>query len=545
MLDYCCELSPIVQNGGVYGNINIYGNGASCTPEAIRNCSEGGLDCVGDFILTGREVANFQCRTIDGSLTIIGGTLLDSLKVLQSVTGDLTIEGTSAYNLNGLQNLRYVGGTVTIRNNPLLFNIQSLLNLQNVGGDILVENNEWLSSVRGIETIENPGGDLVIQDNPLLDYCCELDVLLPRIPGTVLIVNNGSQCTPDGISVCDPEEGECIGDVYVNNQEEAEAFDCQTVTGDFTLMASAPFGAGNLPMLKNVEGDFYLRIDYEEFTGLENVQSVGGILVPGPYFNSGASINLDGFSGLETLGGFSSGLVFYDGQLSSVTGTVHFIDLGYATRFENPDWIPQVNRIDSLVLTVIDENVDTDDLFRRVPEDGDIYISSPFLTDLSGLSGKSQLNSLDITSGQLESLAGMEDLRMLNKFSMRFVDVDDCCPLYGLLTEGSITDFTFEGNTCTIDEILENCAPPEVMEFSVYPNPVNSGNVTVDWEGDEKASTTIQVLDNFGKLVYEQTLSAIRGRRTAQLEIDNLPNGTYLVRIITGEQVELRRMIRE
>lgn len=117
-----------------------------------------------------------DCSSLQGlnNLTSIGALFISRLENLSNFEGlngltnidnDLVIGGASInenlnlLNLNGLDNLVYVGGNVNIWNNPQLQNINGLSNLQSVNGEYLrVRANVSLSNLCGLTNIVANGG---------------------------------------------------------------------------------------------------------------------------------------------------------------------------------------------------------------------------------------------------------------------------------------------------------------------------------------------------------------------------------------------------
>jgi len=159
------------------------------------------------------QIDNFStdypdCTEIEGDVRIghfMSGTGMNDLSGLSQITtisGDLTIQNTSATNLTGLENLESVGGSISIRSNWDLQTIDALSNLESVGGQYLIiqhnlfledmkafeytdfqlnyvsitYNNE-LTDLDGLQGIKSVNGDLAITDNSSLTSLAGLDSL--------------------------------------------------------------------------------------------------------------------------------------------------------------------------------------------------------------------------------------------------------------------------------------------------------------------------------------------------------------------------------
>ena len=63
-----------------------------------------------------------------------------------------------------------------------------------------------------------------------------------------------------------------------------------------------------------------------------------------------------------------------------------------------------------------------------------------------------------------------------------------------------------------------------------YPNPTKSA-LNVNYESIDDASLNIQVLDMTGKVHLTKQMEGLKGDNNIRLDIDNLPNGAYFMRI--------------
>ncbi|MBS1742183.1 MAG: T9SS type A sorting domain-containing protein [Bacteroidetes bacterium] len=82
------------------------------------------------------------------------------------------------------------------------------------------------------------------------------------------------------------------------------------------------------------------------------------------------------------------------------------------------------------------------------------------------------------------------------------------------------------------------------FNVSVYPNPVVS-NSEVDINLNEAGRINIQLFDATGKLISASVLEGVKGLNTHPLNMSKLSSGTYMVRIIAGEQVQTIPVIKK
>jgi hypothetical protein len=68
-------------------------------------------------------------------------------------------------NLNGLSELKYIGGNLTINDISNLKSLAGLENLKSIGGDLWISHNLDLNSLTGLENLTSIGGELTITHN--------------------------------------------------------------------------------------------------------------------------------------------------------------------------------------------------------------------------------------------------------------------------------------------------------------------------------------------------------------------------------------------
>lgn len=144
---------------------------------------------------------------IIGTLTINGANSIVDLSPLSSLTkvgtgvnfgmgSGIFIENNNLLpNLNGLDNLNQVIGTLQIVNNDLLINLSEFSNLTKILGNVEtglnINDNESLQDLSGLEPLNLlESGNLQIRNNPNLTSILELEYL--AIGGYIVIENNPS-----------------------------------------------------------------------------------------------------------------------------------------------------------------------------------------------------------------------------------------------------------------------------------------------------------------------------------------------------------------
>jgi hypothetical protein len=112
---------------------------------------------------------SFICftQTYSGDLTLNTQAELDAFNYT-NVTGSLIIEPNTRRsdlisNLDGLNSLNSIGGTLTIRRNTDLTNLEGLSSLTSVGGSLNISENTILTSLNGLHNINSIGESLLIE----------------------------------------------------------------------------------------------------------------------------------------------------------------------------------------------------------------------------------------------------------------------------------------------------------------------------------------------------------------------------------------------
>jgi len=95
-----------------------------------------------------------------------------------SIIGDVNIEGatsSSIQSINGLAQIRSIGGNLRIANNDDLINLFGFENLTNLDGDLLIFSNQNLEDISAFEDLHDIGGYLHISSNYSLEDLTGLD----------------------------------------------------------------------------------------------------------------------------------------------------------------------------------------------------------------------------------------------------------------------------------------------------------------------------------------------------------------------------------
>ena len=171
-----------------------------------------GLGCLPEGITfeTQEQIDNFQinhpnCLEIEGDVEISGNeiTNLNGLNILSAIGGSLYIwECGSLTSLTGLNNLSYIGDDLYIGGldvgNPLLNSLTGLDNLTTIGGDLVILNNPVLTSLLGLGNLISVNGFFSMGNNHSLSCLSGLGSLL-SIEGWFGIFDHDDLTTLSGL----------------------------------------------------------------------------------------------------------------------------------------------------------------------------------------------------------------------------------------------------------------------------------------------------------------------------------------------------------
>jgi uncharacterized repeat protein (TIGR01451 family) len=161
------------------------------------------------MLTTQAEIDNFSvnypgCTVVEGYLIIqqnfSGGAIanLNGLSQLTTVQSDFSLYNLKVADLNGLENLSYVGGYAFIGDNENLTNLQGLNGLKKIEKGIYIRNNAQLASLQGLDRLREIGAELTIETNPALVSLDGLDSL-KSIGGDLQINHNDKLANLNGL----------------------------------------------------------------------------------------------------------------------------------------------------------------------------------------------------------------------------------------------------------------------------------------------------------------------------------------------------------
>ncbi|MCX6243953.1 MAG: T9SS type A sorting domain-containing protein [Bacteroidetes bacterium] len=97
----------------------------------------------------------------------------------------------------------------------------------------------------------------------------------------------------------------------------------------------------------------------------------------------------------------------------------------------------------------------------------------------------------------------------------------------------------------TIHITFKNCAGIGELQnvtFRMYPNP-NNGIFTIEFNAMQKKTISIDVLNNSGVNVFSLSNVEVSGFVSKKMDLGTLPDGAYLVRVSSGNEATLRKIV--
>lgn len=242
----------------------------SCLPEGI-------------YFSLQTEIDNFQanypnCTEIEGEVKISGEDIvnLNGLEIITSIGGSLMIYSNPLLkDLNGLNNLTLINGDLWIDENDSLTNLIGLENVTHINGLLRIGFNHSLSSLQGINNLTSVTDQLFIFDNhALLDINCLTS--LNYIGNNVEIMNCSSLSNLEGLNNLDSIGGRLF---LSNNDLLTNLSGLNNLnyigTGLIIQHNLSLTSISNLDNLLSIGGNLWIydNSSLTDLTGLQNINS--------------------------------------------------------------------------------------------------------------------------------------------------------------------------------------------------------------------------------------------------------------------------------
>ena len=103
----------------------------------------------------------------------------------------------------------------------------------------------------------------------------------------------------------------------------------------------------------------------------------------------------------------------------------------------------------------------------------------------------------------------------------------------------------YDGTRTASEIVVASCREAEgEQEVLVFPNPFHN-DVTIHMENFDGLTVSIEIYDMLGRMVMTKTIAVDGNSEEIMLQLGDLPNGTYNVRISTADFVVNRKVVKE
>nr|NQU90819.1 T9SS type A sorting domain-containing protein [Bacteroidota bacterium] len=512
---------------------------SSCLPEGITFTSQEEIDnfqtnhpgCTeieGDVSISGFSFFYSNITNLDGLdvITSIGGTLsiwknglltdLGGLENLTTIGNNLNIGkeqpggvgGNLVFaTLNGLENLSHIGGWLIIYNNPALTNISSLNNLTFLGGDMVVAETA-LTSLSGLENLNVIYGGLTIGDSQgNLTSLAGLDNIT-SIEGDLLISN-------------------CAGLIDLSALSNL-----QNLGGNFKLYENENLESlSGLENLTLIEGNIDIQYcnSLTNLNGLNNIESINGSI--GVYIrDNDALLSLVGLESLETItgslriGSWASGnnSLFNLVGLENLTLVGGDMEIGGNNSLVNCSGLNNLSEIGGRLLISHNDNlVNLEGLGSLISVGDDCSVSNnPSLTNFTGLNNLTTIEGILVinSNNALTNFNGLDSLRTVGLLSMEFNDVltsleglENLDSIWGdllirdnkaLINLQGLENLDYIGGTLRLDHNNNLITLEGIESLTSVAGDVNIG----DWSGGNIALTCLSGLNSLETIGGEMNI---------------------------------------
>ncbi len=532
-----------------------------------RLVSVGGINTPDSYVIIDDFIGLESLKIIRGNL-YLGGTdmvvaSVKGLEALEEVTGNIDFSYTGFEDLQGLNNLRRVGGKFRIENNGLLKSINELEALQEVGEGIVVLDNYSLSECCILTSLANViTSDILVEDN---DVSCESldqvqEVCREGANGVVYrYYEDNSLSSVDDLESYQVTDSGIQPNFSISSAQQEDYFGFEfstyidiTTAGEYTFYTNSDDGSklyinGDLlvsndgirpPVEKSgtvtlSPGKHQLEVLYFEAFGGQKLEvsyagpGISKQLIPDEVlFLQGDEVAREYWLEAECA---SVGDYWKSVNASSASGSY----LQATVQGAGPDNLPREDSRRQIAFTVETSQAGTYQIFARQRadnsrdnsfffqvNDGDWQVWSTSVTRRFGWSS--------VVNGSYQLNEGVNTIRFANRESGARLD-----KIYVTQTSEQPTDFGEEASNCGGDARLADSTfktdflEATTAELVTYPNPAN-GELTVQIPGTEALSGELVIADLSGRRVQRSIPTEVSGR-TYQLDIRALPAGIYLL----------------
>lgn len=525
---------------------------ATCLPEGITFTTQVQIDnfqanypgcseILGHLTIDGNDINNLNGLNV---LTSIGGTVLiptnpslTSLSGLESMTaigGNLTIFGNASLtSLTGLESLSTIAGSLTIAGNNPLSNLSGLDSLTSIGGNFVISDIYSLTSLTGLESLTSIGGHLSIFDNDSLISLTGLENLI-SIGGYIRIGDqNGGNNALTSLTGLDNINAGSITELHIVYNNSLSTCNVQSIC-DYL---AAP--GGSIEIHHNATGcdspgevrvacDPNLCVPDGIWFSTQNQVDSFQIYYPdcdqilGDVWIGGGWLgsNINNLTGLSTLTSIEGDLSIYSNDfLVNLTGLDNLTSIGGYLYINFCDVLTSLTGLNNLTSIGGDLIIGS-----AYPYSGG---GNPALTSLTGIENidAGSITNLNISYNSSLSACAVQSICDYLAAPNGWVEFCENAP-------GCNSPEEVEA-ACTVG-VGESAVGSQQSEVSIYPNPaINFITIELAYTTTLNKNTTLAIYNTNGQLLKQSQIT----KPQTVVNVSALNAGVYFVKIVSGDSV--------
>lgn len=489
----------------------------------------------GDVTLTTQQEVNdlWNCTHITGNLTIDDGvtssiTDLSPLNNLTTIDGNVLIQQLDLYNIDALNGVTSVGGTISFINNTST-GISGFSSLTHIPGDLIVQDNSNLNFVYGFVSLDKIGtdenvGEFIVSNNPGITFMFDFNTLDTITAGLSL---ENLPLIDDNTSAF--QQLDFTG--YL--QLESTGFEHLSAFANLSRIGNALLVLSNTDLLDLAGLDNIIEFTQAggmiDITGNPLIQHLNELAAVN--FNLPKSINIDGNNALTSINGLAG--------VSGDLGTNSFIYV-----VNNPVLVG-LTGLDGITGASVVRILNNSTLTSLAGLNGVTHTTTSGMMQEIGIKNNAALTSLNGLSNLvtlaancpviISNNAQLSDVSSLNSLdvnSISSVEVQDNSQLATcdetwlcnyLATSNPVTVIANNSSGCnSSSEIASACGlglkETGIVHVSIVPNPAES-IIAIELTSNEKL--TLKLIDMAGNSLLQTNQSVI--------DLSAFPSGVYYI----------------
>jgi hypothetical protein len=506
------------------------------------------------------QIDSFQtnypnCTEIEGEVNIIGDdiTNLNGLNVLTAIEGSLKIDQAEClYNLVGLHNLTYIGGDCEFH----LLCLNTLLGLNNltlIAGDLIFNNIFCLPNFEGLNSLTTIGGNFLVYDNYQLTTFLGLDNLT-SVGGIVEFLGNPSLISLNGL-----ENLTIVGDLLaiLYNDSLTSLYGLENIITDSLLGLSihenSLLSICDLDNICNYLSDPSGSVNiYSNASGCNNppeVASACGIAISclpyGNYYFFSQN-DIDNFQYyFPNCTALEGDVTIKGNDISTLNGLEQVISVGGNLLIRDNDTLSNLIGL---------QNVNFTGGYMRII-DNEILLSLNGLENLDSIGGHLGIGGVQyspVGNPSLSDISAIEnisyiggELRIRYNYSLSDCAIQSVCN-YLAASNGQVIIEMNAWGCYNQQQVIDSCGlvyinkPAAPNNIRIYPNPSHS-SINIELPTQPSKNTTLTISNTNGQQLITQAIIEPQ----TEIDISHFPAGIYIIKVWNDKDVMVRKIIKQ